>query len=193
MAKQLFLALVLVTAAVAALAQLQEQGPPTHFEGNFVSYTDDSITLKQDDGVQVILPMSPGWFVARARQSDVSEIREGTFIASRNLPVEEGVGRSQELRFYGEKYRPEFGTHMMRGADTAMTHGYVESIRPGDDGTRFHVTYPDGERTLIIPDDISVTAYDELSRDILEPGTRIDVVSRKDGDGILRAQRVTVE
>ena len=186
-------ALMLVLIPIAVLGQLQEQGPPTSFEGEFVSFTDNSITLKREDGIQLILPMQHGWFVARARAADISEVREGTFIASRNLPVDAGKGTSQELRFYGDKYRPEYGTHMMRGTDTAMTHGTVESVGKSPEGTELLVNYPGGKRTLIIPDGISVTGYDELSRNVLKRGVRIEVVSRKDASGILWAQRVTVE
>jgi hypothetical protein len=193
MVRQMIVALLFAITGSIACAQMQTQGPPTSFAGTFVSAAEDSITLRRDDGVQLILPMSQGWFVARARKGDLSDIHAGTFIASRNLPVDADTGTSQEVRFYGDKYRPEYGTHMMSGTETAMTHGTVASVQKTANGTELLVTYPDGKRTLIVPGDISITGYDELGREVLKPGIRVEVVSRKDADGILRAQRVTVE
>lgn len=193
MIRQAVVLFLLTVAGSIACAQMATQGPPTSFAGTFVSSAEDSITLRRDDGVQLILPMSQGWFVARARKGSISDIHAGTFIASRNLPVDADTGTSQEIRYYGDNYRPEYGTHMMSGTETAMTHGTVASVHATADATELLVTYPDGKRTLIVPKDISITGYDELGRDVLKPGTRIEVVSRKDADGILRAQRVTVD
>lgn len=190
MATRHILLVLAMSLSVCAHAQLKTQGPPTSFSGAVVNYSDDSVTLRDGDGTEVVVQMTPGWFVSRPKPIDVSTVAAGDFIASRNLPVSEGVGRSEELRVVEPDYRPEFGTHMMAGANTAMTHGTVSTVTPTADGIELTIEYPGGMRTLMVAGDIELTGYDVLDRSVLDSQPVVRAVAREEADGVLRAGRL---
>jgi hypothetical protein len=192
----MFKLLVLSIAALAipadAMAQLQKQAPPTGFSGEIVKYADESVTLKDKDGKEVVVAMTRGWTVSKPRALESSAIKKGDFVATANKVVDDHTGKSTELRIMEPGYRPEYGTHMMAQADTAMTHGTVSATSKTAAGVELDVSYPDGSRHLIIADDIKITGYDLLSRKVLKPGTKVGAVARKDANGVLKAGRLTL-
>jgi hypothetical protein len=192
MFKPIAVCVALAIVPVAAMAQLKAQAPPVGFSGTLVSFADDSVTLNDKDGKQVVVAMTRGWTVSRPRGVESSSIKQGDFIASANKPVDERTGRSTELRIMEPGYRPEYGTHMMQGAETAMTHGTVNSAGKTAAGIELDVAYPGGSRHLIVPGDVKVTDYVLLDRSVLKPGTQVGAVARKGEDGVLRAGRLTL-
>jgi hypothetical protein len=185
-----FLALTLPAGAFAQA--LQVQAPPVGFSGALLKYSNDSVTLKDKDGKEVALAMTPGWTVSRPRTVPAVTIKAGDFIASANRPVNDHTGTSTEVRIMEPGYRPEFGTHLMAGADSAMTHGTVTRASRSAAGVELDVTYPDGSRHLLIPDDVKVTNFDLLERRALKPGLQVGAVARRGDDGVLRAGRLTL-
>ncbi|MCS0631158.1 hypothetical protein NX786_17635 [Telluria mixta] len=180
--------------ASAALAQpLQVQAPPTGFSGELVSYTDDSVTLTDKDGRQVVVAMTPGWSVSRPRSLPATALKPGDFVATANKVVDERTGQSTELRIMEPGYRPEYGTHLMARSGTAMTHGTVGNVRQTAAGVELDVAYPGGARHLILADGMTITGYEPLARGVLKPGTRVSAVVRKGEDGIPRAGRLTLD
>lgn len=180
--------------AVAAPAQrLQVQAPPVGFSGALLAYTDDSATLKDGDGNEVVVAMTPGWTVSKPRSLPSTAIKPGDFVATANQVVDDRTGRSTELRIMEPGYRPEYGTHLMAQGGTAMTHGTVAGARQTADGVELDVSYPGGARRLILPGQMTITDYQLLRRDALTPGIKVGAVARKGQDGVLRAGRLTLE
>jgi hypothetical protein len=182
----------LLAVAPVALAQLQSQAPPVGFSGELVGYAEESVTLKDKDGREVVVAMTRHWTVSRPRGIAATDVKTGDFIASANKPVDDHTGTATELRIMEPGYRPEYGTHLMAQTGNAMTHGTVAAIRRTADGVELDVTYPDGTRRLVVPGDVKVTNFDLLGREVLKPGTRVSAVARKDPDGVLRAGRLTL-
>lgn len=172
--------------------QLRVQAPPTGFSGALVAYSEDSVTLTDRDGKEVVVAMTPGWTASKPRSLPSAAIKPGDFVATANKVVDDHTGQSTELRIMEPGYRPEYGTHMMAQGGTAMTHGTVSSARQTAAGVELDVTYPDGARHLIVPVEMKITDYELQKRDELKPGTKVSAVARKGGDGVLRAGRLTL-
>ena len=192
MFRQFVLTLLALAAPALATAQLQTQAPPVGYSGELVAFTDDSVTLTDKDGKAVVVAMTRGWTVSRPRSVAATALKSGDFVATANRPVDEHTGTATELRILEPGYRPEYGTHMMAQTTTAMTHGTVAAASRTQVGLELEVTYPGGSRHLIVPNDVKITNYELLSRDVLKPGTKIGAVARKGEDGVLRAGRVTL-
>jgi hypothetical protein len=174
------------------VAPLKVQAAPVGYSGALVSYTDDSVTLADKDGKQVIVAMTPGWTVSKARSLPSSAIKPGDFVATANKVVDAHTGQSTELRIMEPGYRPEYGTHLMAQGGNAMTHGTVSSVKRTAAGVELDVSYPDGARHLILPGEMTITDYALLKRDELKPGTRVSAVVRQGADGVARAGRLTL-
>jgi len=171
---------------------MQMQAPPTGFSGELMSYTADSVTLKDKDGKTTVVPMTKGWFVSTARTQNVNDIKPGAFVATANTVVNDTTGRSTELRIMEPGYRPEEGTHLMQ-ANLAMTHGTVTNVTKTAEGAELDVAYPGGSRHLIVPATIKITGYDLRDIKQLQPGTKVGAVARKGDDGVLRAGRLNTQ
>jgi hypothetical protein len=193
MFKLLIASAALMVVPIAALAQLKAQAGPTGFSGEIVSYAEESVTLKDKDGKEIVVAMTRGWTVSRPHEIKSKDIKSGDFIASANKIVDDKTGKSTEVRVLEPGYRPEFGTHLLAaGSDTAMTHGTVAKASKTANGVELQVTYPDGSRQLIVAPEIKITGYTLLKRDVLKPGTKVGAVARKGEDGVLRAGRLTL-
>jgi hypothetical protein len=177
----------------ATLAQdMKVQAPPVGHAGVLVAYTDDSVTLKDTEGREVVVAMTPGWTVSRPRSLPATAVKPGDFVATANKVVDEHTGQAVELRIMEPGYRPEYGTHIMAQSGNAMTHGTVGSARRTAAGVELDVGYPGGGRRLILPADMQVTDYELLGRGVLKPGIRVSAVVRKGEDGVARAGRLTL-
>jgi hypothetical protein len=192
MFKPLACSLAFLAIPVAAVAQLQVQAPPVGFSGEVVKFSEDSVTLKDKDGKEVVLGMTRGWTVSRPHGIEATGIKVGDFVATANKVVDEHTGTSTEVRLMEPGYRPEYGTHLMGPGGSAMTHGTVTATSKTAAGVELDVTYPGGSRHLIIPGEVKVTDFALLSRKDLKPGTKVGAVARKGDDGVLRAGRVTL-
>ena len=177
--------------AIPAATLAQAPPPPTGFSGTLISFTDDSVTLKDKDGKTVVVQMTPNWTVSTPRVGDAATIQPGNFVATANAPVDANSGKSTELRVLEPGYRPEEGTHGMGGANM-MTHGTVASASKTSTGVELNVTYPSGSRRIIIPPDVTVTFFDPLDRSTLKPGASVSGVTRKGPDGIPYAGRLVL-
>ena len=192
MLKPLALSLVFLALPVAAMEPLQVQAPPVGFSGELVKYADESVTLKDKDGKEVVVAMTRGWTVSRPHGVEATAIKKGDFVATANKVVDDHTGQSTEVRIMEPGYRPEYGTHLMGPGGNAMTHGTVTAASKTSAGVELDVTYPGGSRHLVIPGEVKVTDFQLLDRSVLKPGTKVGAVARKGDDGVLRAGRLTL-
>jgi hypothetical protein len=177
--------------AIPALGLAQVPGPPHGFSGSVVSVVGDAVTLKDKDGKTFVVQMTPGWTVSVVRKVDAAAIKAGNFVATQNVPVDAGTGKSTEVRILEPGYRPEEGTHAVSPTNAnMMTHGTVKSARKTSDGVELDVTYPGGSRHLLVPASAPVTISDPLDRSVLKPGVAVGGVTRTGPDGVERASRL---
>lgn len=191
MMKSLMLIAALMTIPAATWAQTPPPSP-TPFSGTLVSVNGDNVTLKNKDGKEVVVQMTPGWTVSIPRVAEAGAIKPGSFVATANASVDANSGKSTELRVLEPGYRPEEGTHGMEGSANQMTHGTVANATKTSAGVELNVTYPGGSRRIIVPSEVTVTFFDPQDRNSLKPGVGVSGVTRKGPDGIFRAGRLVL-
>lgn len=72
-----------------------------------------------------------------------------------------------------------------------MTNGAVGSLI-GTSGRTATVKYGDGEKKIVIPDDVPIVAFDPSDRSALKPGQKVVVNGQRAADGSLAAASVLV-
>jgi hypothetical protein len=193
MLKFVFCLAALLAIPVFTLAQ-DAPAPPKGFSGTFVSLSGNTVTLQDKDGKTFTVEMTPGWTLSANRAGKPSDIRPGDFIATQNVPVSARAGRSTEVRILEPGYRPEEGTHAVSATNqNMMTHGAVKSVTATDAGFELEVTYPDGSRLILVPDNVPVTVSDPLDKSVLKPGQSVGGVTRTGSDGVPRASRLQLQ
>ena len=180
-----------VAALAAAPAGLHAQAPPAPvtYSGAIISTAPDSVELNTKNG-RTTVPMIRGWTVVVPHPVPANAIKPGDFVASANRNIDVSSGRSTEVRILEPAYRPEFSSHPMGQPNTSMTHALVIGSRPGPDGQHLRVTFPGGNRELIVPLDVPVVGYDVKGQDFAVPGAVVDAVTRPGKDGVGRAARL---
>ena len=177
--------------ATAAVAQRDPLAPTGH-NGAFVSATEDSVVLKLKDGTLETVAMTSQWTVSVVRAATLEAIHRGDFVASINADIDANTGRANEVRIFEPGYQPELGTHAVGQAGNSITHGTVAEVQPDPVGIKLLVTYPGGERLIVVPTATKITISDPRPRTILTAGTMVSALTRRGKDGTPRAGRLVL-
>ena len=74
-----------------------------------------------------------------------------------------------------------------------MTNGNVEQTATSSDGQVLMLKYKDGEKKIVVPNDIPIVVYEPGDRAELKPGAAIFIsAATKEPDGTLQTPRVNV-
>jgi hypothetical protein len=166
--------------------------PPRGVNGTVVSVAGDTVVLRTKEGAEATVSMTAGWTLSIPRAATAAELRLGDFIGSASVDTGTDHGRANEVRIFEAGYRPEYGTHAIAAAGTSMTHGFVFALRKVEGGTEMEIAYPDGRRTILVPEGMTVTVSDLKERSVLTPGVAVSAVTRRGPDNVWRASRLTL-
>ena len=75
---------------------------------------------------------------------------------------------------------------------STMTNATVATVADADHTRRMTLKYKDGEKVIVVPDDVPVVMVEPGDRSLLVPGAHIIVVATKAADGTMSADRVSV-
>lgn len=188
----------ILRAAAAAAACLVSfaalaQAPPGVARGTIEALNGDTLTLKTDSGTTETIHLAPQWRVTVLKPVSIDAIKPGSFIGTAEMPQKNGTGRSLEVHVFppgvkaGEGHYPwdlRKGSMMTNG-----TVGQVKSIRSGRELT---VTYPHGERRLIVPKSVPIVEFADGERTLVKPGIPAFLIVAKSPDGALSSSGVAI-
>ncbi len=179
--------------ALASTAFAQVAPEPVSVAGTLAAYTDSTVTIVVADGTRSTVAMKPDWFVSLPQRVGIQAVKAGDFVATANTVVTPTSGRATELRIMEPGFKPEVGTHpTARRPNTMMTHATVTGVMQTGEGHMLHTTAPDGPRAVLVPTGTEVTGYKVLARATLQPGAKVNAVTRLDPDGVWRAGRLLI-
>ena len=140
----------------------------------------------------------------------------GVFLGTTAVPQPNGTLVATEVHVFpesmrgtGEGHRPFDGppgstmtnatvTNMTGAAarstkpQSTMTNATVATVADADHTRRMTLKYKDGEKVIVVPDDVPVVMVEPGDRSLLVPGAHIIVVATKAADGTMSADRVSV-
>ncbi len=194
MSKTLALAAALAVLSTSALAQAPAASPAfTRYAGVVTAVGADSITLKDKDGMTVVVPLTRTWTVIATRPVDIESIKPGSFVATANTNLDTTSGKSIELRIFEPGNKGGEGSRPMAAPNTTMTNATVTAVTKGAGGRELDVAYPGGTRHIIVPPDVQVIGNFPVDRDRVKPGVTVNAVANVKGDdGVARAARLQI-
>lgn len=182
------LCLVLMNAALAA----QSGGGTGPVRGEVVSFDGKTLTVKTAGGETTTVLVPEGTRVSSLTLASFADIKPGDFIASAGTRQPDGTLHAVELRIFpeamrgrGEGHRPFRG-----GPDSTMTNATVDSV-VGIEERTLKVKYPDGEKTILVPEDTPVMRQEVADLSLLTPGAAVSVTAREES-GQIMAVRISV-
>jgi hypothetical protein len=193
-ARLLTLAAVLVWFSGLALAD--NQGPPrlSHVSATVEKLEGQTLTVKTAAGKELSLALAPSVLVLRSKPATIADIKSGEFIGCTAIEDENGKLRAKEIHILPESMRGVGEGHYPwgTGPKTTMTNGNIEQVAGVTNGHTIKVDYKGGQSEIQITPGVSVTTIEVVSRDLLRPGTKVNLFAHRNPDGSLTPQFIAI-
>ncbi|HEX4210707.1 MAG TPA: hypothetical protein VHY56_09955 [Candidatus Binataceae bacterium] len=181
---------------IAGLSVAADQPPPnlTRVKATVEQLEGQTLTAKTASGKEISLTLSPAVRVLRSKPATVADVKPGQFIGCTAVEGEDGKLHAKEIHILPESMRGVGEGHYPWGnaAKTTMTNGNIEQVAGVTDGQVIKVSYHGGHSAIDIPADVPVTTVEIVNRDRLKPGTPIILFARKNPDGSLNPQFISI-
>ncbi len=181
-------ALGLMAIAGPALAQ----APTPHLRGTITKVTGDVIEVKPRRGEPVSVTLDNNVSVAGVFKSKLADIKTGSFIGTAAAPQPDGTLKALEVTVFPPGITGGDGHYAWDlEPNSTMTNGTVGELTTAK-GHTMTVKYPNGEKQIVVPDDVPVVSFHPSSRAALVVGANVTVNTLKAVDGSTHTARVQV-
>ncbi|WP_370126369.1 hypothetical protein [Bradyrhizobium ottawaense] len=186
------LAAVLALASFAASAQ---QAPTVRIRGTMESVDGNMLGIKTREGSDVKVRMTDNVAVFAVVKTELSEIKEGSYIGVTGMPEPDGTQKAIAVHIFPENQRgaAEGFRPWDARANSTMTNATVAQTVKGTDGQNITVKYKDGEKKVVVPPDTPIVTFIATDKSEVKPGAKLIIFgAAKKDDGSLEANRVNV-
>lgn len=172
-------AIALAATFVATTAQAAPPAAPAPepIRGTVTSIDARKIVVKTKAGPRAV-DLTPDWTVQVTKPIAVTEIREGSFIGTAEMPQEDGSGRSLEVHVFppGVKVgEGHYAWNLRKGS--MMTNGTVGKVTAGAKGRELQVSYSTGTRRIVVPAKVPVVQINNGERGLVRKGVPVFLVA----------------
>jgi len=174
----------LLVATTAAFAQA-----PTRVRGTITALEGDILSVKSRDGKDLKIHLAPEVGVSTAKSTTLAALR-GKYVGA--TAVNKG-GRLVALEVHALPPQAPPG-HMPWDLQpgSTMTNANLEGIAQVSGGNEITMKYKDGSQTILVPPGTPIVAFVPGSRADLKPGETIWTAARREADGKIVTQRISV-
>ena len=189
-----------VLTALAAFAVLgtvasAQQAPTVRIRGTIEAVDGPLLAIKTREGNDVKVKMTDNVAVFAVVKTELSQIKEGSYIGVTAMPEPDGVQKAIAVHIFPENQRGAaegFRPWDLRPNST-MTNATVAETVAGTDGQNILVKYKDGEKRVVVPPDTPIVTFVASEKSEVKPGAKIIIFgAAKKEDGSLEAARVNV-
>jgi hypothetical protein len=185
--RTLLLLLTLCSAAVLA----QPAAPTMRLRGTIESISESSMLIRERSGETIRLVLPETLSVGEVLPVDVSALQSGTFVGTAAVPGPDGTLSALEVLVFPEAMRGTGEGHhpwdLQPGS--TMTNATVASVAPGAAGRAITLRYPEGEKTIVVPEGVPIVTLQPADRSLLVPGAKV-IITAQMRDGQPTALRV---
>jgi hypothetical protein len=198
-----------LTVGGAAHAQSQK------FSGEVIKLDGSILQVRAADGRIVAVKFGDNVRLSARSPADLDRIVLGTFLGTTAAPRADGMLYSSEVHIFpesmrgtGEGHRPMDtgpGNTMTNatvssvgavkpnaGPASTMTNATVAQVAKGDADRKLTLTYPGGEKVVIVPANTPIVMVEPADRSMLTTGAHVIVFATKQADGSLSSDRITI-
>ncbi|PKU25660.1 hypothetical protein [Telmatospirillum siberiense] len=176
------------TLAVGIGAAGAQDAPPVAVRGTITTVGADILKIKTNRGTDIDVKLDGATGVRGVALANIAEIQPGRYIGTAAVPQPDGTLKALEVHIFppemagtGDGHRPWDLT-----PNSSMTNGAVGDLVVAN-GRTITVKYKQGEKKVVVPDDVPIVDLEPGDRSLLAAGTHVVLFARKDGDGALTA------
>lgn len=180
---------------LTSLCAIAQQAPTVRIRGTIETVDGSMLGIKTREGSDVKVRMTDNVAVFAVVKTDLSEIREGSYIGVTAMPEPDGTQRAIAVHIFPENQRgaAEGFRPWDARANSTMTNATVAQTVKGTDGQNILVKYKDGEKKVVVPPDTPVVTFVASDKSEVKPGAKLIIFgAAKKEDGSLEAGRVNV-
>lgn len=187
----------ILRAALAAACLLPlvtlAQAPPGVARGTIEALHGDTLTLRTNEGRTETIQLAPDWRVTVLKPIGIGAIKPGSFIGTAEMPQSNGTGRSLEVHVFPPGVKAGEGHYpwdLRKGS--AMTNGTVGQVKASPRGRRITVTYPHGERHILVPNNVPIVELTTGERSQVRSGIPAFLIVAKSPAGALTSTGIAI-
>ncbi|MET4067993.1 hypothetical protein ABID58_002788 [Bradyrhizobium sp. S3.2.6] len=181
----------IVTSSISA----QQQAPTVRIRGTIESIDGNTLGIKTREGTDVKVKMTDNVAVFAVVKTQLSEIKEGSYIGVTAMPEPDGTQKAIAVHIFPENQRgaAEGFRPWDARANSTMTNATVAQTVKGTDGQNITVKYKDGEKKVVVPPETPIVTFVASDKSEIKPGAKLIIFgAAKKDDGTLEANRVNV-
>ncbi|WP_233835249.1 DUF5666 domain-containing protein [Paraburkholderia sp. ZP32-5] len=169
-----------------------QDAKPTGVRGTVTSLTGDVLKVHTRDGKDVDVKLAADTPIRGVALANINDIKPDSYVGTAAIPQADGTLKALEVHVFPASMRGAGEGHRAwdLGANSTMTNGTVGSL-VGSNGRTITVKYKEGEKKVVIPQDVPIVSLEPGSRAMLVPGTKVVLFAHKDADGSLAANAIS--
>lgn len=185
----------LVTCIFVSTVSAQQPAPTVRIRGTIESVDGNTLGIKTREGTDVKVKMTDNVAVFAVVKTQLSEIKEGSYIGVTAMPEPDGTQKAIAVHIFPENQRgaAEGFRPWDARANSTMTNATVAQTVKGTDGQNITVKYKDGEKKVVVPPETPIVTFVASDKSEVKPGAKLIIFgAAKKDDGTLEANRVNV-
>ena len=185
---------LLLGSAIAPSALAQSSTTPERVRGTIEAIDATTLTVKSREGASVAITLKPDYKVTGIAKASIGDIKTGDFVGVASIPGASGDSDAVEVLIFpaamagtGEGSYP-----WDLEPNSTMTNATVSNKVENADGRKLTLTYPEGEKTVSLPEGIPVVTFAAATKADLVAGAPVFVPAQKAADGTIATGTVVV-
>lgn len=188
---------ILATLAIllaGASPLLAAEGQPARVRGTIESVSDTALSVISREGPTVSIAITPETAVRGVKAANAADIKAGDFVGVASIPTAAGGDGALEVLIFPAAMKGtgegSYPWDLQEGS--TMTNATVSNAVEGVDGRALTLTYPEGSKTVALPEGIPVVTFADAGKTDLVKGATVFVPAQKAADGTLSTKFVVV-
>lgn len=168
--------------------------PTQRIRGDIVALDATNLQVKSRSGETVAIKLADNYTVNAVVKIDLGKVVPGAYVGIASMPQADGTQKALEVLLFPESRRGTGEGHYPWDLQpgSMMTNATVATVVAIDQSRQMTLKYKDGEKTVIVPADAPVVAFEPGDRAMLVPGAHVLINAARQPDGTLTAAGVAV-
>ncbi len=173
----------------------QAPAPTQRIRGDVVALDGLGLQVKSRSGETLAIKLADNYVVTAVVKIDATAIKPGSFVGTASMPQPDGTLTSLEVLVLPESMRGSNEGHYpwdLRPGSMMTNATVVDAVSAGQGARRMTLKYKDGEKSIVVPEDVPIVTFEPGEKSMLVPGAHVLLTATKQPDGSLTAARVAV-
>ena len=169
---------------LCSIALAQAPVPTQRLRGSVKSFDGSTLVLAERSGEVITLALADNFSVNEVAAIETAAIRTGSFVGIGAVPGADGTLSALEVLVFPEAARGSNEGHYPWDLQpgSTMTNATVAELVATPQGRSLKLRYKDGEKTVVVPDNVPVVTFKPGDRTLLVAGAKVVVTAQlRDG------------